>query len=75
MTPVVEPREDTDEIYLMAPEQLQFVEQKNQLDRKGLTPILHTGWRFPEMSEKRALSIRLFAGGVIPPCTKRVILL
>ncbi|MEZ7187603.1 peptidoglycan binding protein CsiV [uncultured Pseudoalteromonas sp.] len=62
VTPVVEPREDTDDIYLMAPEQLQFVEQKNQLDRKGLTPILHTGWRFPEMSERNAPSIRLFSG-------------
>jgi len=62
VSPPVEPREDTDEIYLMAPEQLQFTEQKNQLDRKGLTPLLHTGWRFPEMSESRAQSIRLFAG-------------
>ncbi|MCF2899965.1 MULTISPECIES: CsiV family protein [unclassified Pseudoalteromonas] len=62
VTPVVEARDDTDEIYLLAPEQLQFIEQKKQLDRKGLTPILHTGWRFPEMSESKAPSIRLFSG-------------
>jgi hypothetical protein len=62
VTPSVKSREDTDEIYLIASSDLQFTEQKNQLDRKGLTPILHTGWRFPEMSQSRAPSLRLFAG-------------
>lgn len=62
VTPDVEARDDMSEIYILAPEQLQFNTQKQQLDRKGLTPILHTGWRFPEASESRAPAIKLIAG-------------
>ncbi|WP_404339834.1 CsiV family protein [Pseudoalteromonas mariniglutinosa] len=60
--PYAKVREDTEQIYLLAPEQLQFAQQRQQLDRKGLTPLLHTGWRFPEASKAAADSIKLFAG-------------
>jgi len=51
-----------EQTYLLAPEQLQFEQQRQALDRKGLTPILHTGWRFEGASKSRSPSMHLFAG-------------
>ncbi|MBQ4832236.1 peptidoglycan binding protein CsiV [Pseudoalteromonas sp. MMG010] len=60
--PLAPALDSMDKPYLLAPEQLQFVAQKRSLDRKGLTPLLHTGWRFEGQSKSRAPSIHLYAG-------------
>lgn len=57
------PAQDTmEQTYLLAPEQLQFNSQRQALNRKGLAPLLHTGWRFKGVSKSRSPSIHLFAG-------------
>jgi len=65
VTPVAPALDTMEQPYLLAPEQLQFKTQFEQLDRKGLTPILHTGWRFEAKSKSRAPSMHLFAGELI----------
>ena len=62
VTPLAPAKDDMQQIYLLAPQQLQFKAQYRQLDRKGLTPILHTGWRFEGASKSRAPSMHLMAG-------------
>ena len=62
LAPFAEPQEHMDSMYLLAEEQFQFESVLNKLKRKGLDPILHTGWRFPEMSSRRAPSIEIIAG-------------
>ncbi|KDC55134.1 peptidoglycan binding protein CsiV [Pseudoalteromonas sp. S3431] len=62
VTPIAETQETMEQTYLLSPEQLQFKTQYTELVRKGLTPILHTGWRFEEASKSRAPSVRLIAG-------------
>lgn len=62
LIPFAEPQEHTESMYLLAEEQFQFEAVINKLKRQGLKPILHTGWRFPEMSSRRAPNIELIAG-------------
>ncbi|WP_125717564.1 CsiV family protein [Pseudoalteromonas rubra] len=62
LTPYAEPQEHMQSIYLLNEEQLRFDKVLNQLKRKGLEPILHTGWRFPEQSKKRAPNILVYGG-------------
>ncbi|MBQ4799322.1 peptidoglycan binding protein CsiV [Pseudoalteromonas sp. MMG006] len=62
VTPQVAAQDHMQQTYLLAPEQLKFKTQLRQLDRKGLTPILHTGWRFEGASKSRAPSMHLIAG-------------
>ncbi|WP_288985527.1 CsiV family protein, partial [uncultured Pseudoalteromonas sp.] len=62
VTPQAPVQDTMEQTYLLAPEQLQFEQQRQALDRKGLTPILHTGWRFEGASKSRSPSMHLFAG-------------
>ncbi|GEK09252.1 CsiV family protein [Pseudoalteromonas peptidolytica] len=62
LTPRVEPQEHMNAIYLLDKTQLNFTNKINELKRKGLNPILHTGWRFPEQSKRRAPNIEIIAG-------------
>ncbi|BBN81525.1 hypothetical protein PA25_15100 [Pseudoalteromonas sp. A25] len=62
LSPYAEPQEHMDSIYLLSQQQLQFSNTLKQLQRKGLKPLLHTGWRFPEQSQRRAPFIKIFAG-------------
>ncbi|WP_440053060.1 CsiV family protein [Pseudoalteromonas sp. T1lg65] len=62
ITPEVQPQDHMDSIYLLAPDQLQFTDKIAQLKRKGLQPLLHTGWRFPETSKRRAPNVIIKAG-------------
>ncbi|MBD1584748.1 CsiV family protein [Pseudoalteromonas sp. S16_S37] len=62
LSPFAEPQEQMDNIYLLSQQQLQFADTLKQLQRKGLNPILHTGWRFPEQSMRRAPFVKIFAG-------------
>ncbi|KAF7771142.1 hypothetical protein PCIT_a4190 [Pseudoalteromonas citrea] len=62
LTPYAPSQEHMDNIYLLAKEQLQFDSTLTKLKRKGLKPLLHTGWRFPEQSKRRAPFIKIFAG-------------
>ena len=48
--------------YVLSKEQLQFTEQRADLERKGRSILLHTGWRFPGESKRNAPKHRLFAG-------------
>lgn len=48
--------------YLLSSTQLQFRAQRLALKKKGLTPLLHTGWRFEGQSKAVAPSIHLIAG-------------
>ena len=48
-----------DSIYLLDKSQLQFQDKLAQLQRKNLQPLLHTGWRFPEQSKRRAQMLLL----------------
>ncbi|MBQ4864672.1 hypothetical protein J8L98_23590 [Pseudoalteromonas sp. MMG013] len=66
LTPFAPAQQHMDNIYLLAKEQLQFDNTVNKLKRKGLKPILHTGWRFPEQSKRRAPFIKVFAGKRFP---------
>jgi hypothetical protein len=67
VTPLAPTLDSMEKPYLLAPEQLQFVAQKRELARKGLTPLLHTGWRFEGQSESKAPNIRLFSGQQLQP--------
>jgi hypothetical protein len=62
VTPNVAALDTMQQTYLLAPEQLQFDNQAQALVRKGLTPILHTGWRFVGASESQSPSVHLIAG-------------
>lgn len=62
LSPEAEPRDDMVSTYMLSPEQLQFKSQQRDLVRKGLKPILHTGWRFEGASKSRSQSIKLFGG-------------
>ncbi|GAA60887.1 hypothetical protein P20652_2755 [Pseudoalteromonas sp. BSi20652] len=62
VTPKAPAQNNMQQTYLLAPEQLQFKTQYRELDSKGFTPILHTGWRFEGASESRAQSMHLIAG-------------
>lgn len=62
VTPLVETQEAMEQTYLLSSEQLQFKTQYAQLSRKGLTPLLHTGWRFEGASKSRSPSMHLIAG-------------
>lgn len=48
--------------YIITPEELEFQSTINRLNREGMTPILHTGWRQPGLKERKAPSYRLFGG-------------
>ncbi len=60
--PHADPQEHMDNIYLLSKQQLKFEDVLKQLQRRGLKPMLHTGWRFPEQSQRRAPFIKIFAG-------------
>ncbi|WP_372760689.1 peptidoglycan binding protein CsiV [Pseudoalteromonas sp.] len=62
LTPLAPSQESMQQTYLLSAEQLQFNSQRQALVRKGLTPLLHTGWRFAGASKSRAPSMVLFAG-------------
>lgn len=62
ITPEVNAQDTMDNTYLLASEQLQFKAQRHTLDKQGLTPILHTGWRFKGESASRSPSMYLIAG-------------
>ncbi|MFC3031297.1 CsiV family protein [Pseudoalteromonas fenneropenaei] len=62
LSPAAEPQEHTDAIYLLDSSQLQMQDVVTKLRRKGLKPMLHTGWRFPEQSERRAPNMVIYAG-------------
>jgi len=67
LTPDAPIKNDMIEPYLLAPSQLKFKAQQQALVRKGLTPILHTGWRFKGQSKSRAPSVHLFGGEQLQP--------
>ncbi|MGS0535967.1 peptidoglycan binding protein CsiV [Pseudoalteromonas sp. SaAl2] len=71
LSPEAETRDDMISTYLLNPEQLQFKSQQRELVRKGLKPLLHTGWRFEGASKSRSQSIKLFGGQHLttPPIT------
>ncbi|WP_462171697.1 CsiV family protein [Pseudoalteromonas xiamenensis] len=62
LSPKAEIQEHTDNIYLLDDSQLQLDDVMQKLKRKGLKPILHTGWRFPESSQTRAPNIIVYGG-------------
>lgn len=62
LIPNAETKDDMLNTYLLSPEQLQFVDQQRELVRKGLKPILHTGWRFKGVRKSRSQSIKLYGG-------------
>ncbi|WMN60114.1 peptidoglycan binding protein CsiV [Pseudoalteromonas xiamenensis] len=62
LSPKAEIQEHTDNLYLLDESQLQLDEVMQKLKRKGLKPILHTGWRFPESSQTRAPNIIVYGG-------------
>ena len=65
LSPAAPARDDMQHTYLLAPEQLQFKSQQQALVRKGLKPILHTGWRFEGASRSRSENIKLFGGKLL----------
>ncbi|MEM5550506.1 peptidoglycan binding protein CsiV [Pseudoalteromonas neustonica] len=66
LSPLAPVRDDMEQTYLLAPEQLKFIPQQQSLVRKGLKPLLHTGWRFKGASKSRSEHISLFGGQLIP---------
>ncbi len=60
--PNAETQSHTASPYVLAPEQLQFKEQRQALSRKGKQLLLHTGWRFAGQSKRAAPRFRLFGG-------------
>ncbi|KZN62983.1 CsiV family protein [Pseudoalteromonas luteoviolacea] len=60
--PVSEPLDHMQSMYLLAPEQLRFDAIRKKLERQGKNPILHTGWRFPDQSKKRAPNVVVYGG-------------
>lgn len=62
VTPLAPAQDTMDETYLLSPDQLKFNAQRAALDRKGLSPLLHTGWRFEGASKSRAPSVHLISG-------------
>ncbi|NMM41790.1 peptidoglycan binding protein CsiV [Pseudoalteromonas arctica] len=65
LSPLAPAKDDMQQTYLLAPEQLQFISQQQTLARKGLKPILHTGWRFEGASRSRSENIKLFGGKLL----------
>ena len=65
LSPIAPVKDDMEQTYLLAPEQLQFISQQQELAQKGLKPILHTGWRFEGASQSRSESIKLFGGKLL----------
>ena len=65
LSPLAPAKDDMQQTYLLAPEQLQFKSQQQQLVRKGLKPLLHTGWRFEGASQSRSEHIKLFGGKLL----------
>ncbi|MGS0496971.1 hypothetical protein CWB85_01435 [Pseudoalteromonas sp. S1727] len=65
ISPLAPAKDDMEQTYLLAPEQLQFKSQQQELIRKGLRPLLHTGWRFAGASQSRSEHIKLFAGKLL----------
>lgn len=65
LSPLAPAKDDMEQTYLLAPEQLQFKSQQQELVRKGLTPLLHTGWRFAGASQSRSEHIKLFGGKLL----------
>jgi hypothetical protein len=70
--PLAPSQQGMSEAYLLSPNQLKFNAQRKALDRKGLTPILHTGWRFEGQSKSRAPSVHLIAGKHIKNDTNNI---
>ncbi|CAH9060586.1 hypothetical protein PSECIP111951_02312 [Pseudoalteromonas holothuriae] len=62
ISPYAQSQEHMDNIYLLSEQQLQFSNILKKLQRKGQKPILHTGWRFPEQSQRRAPFIKIYGG-------------
>ena len=60
--PYAELQEHMDSIYLLNEAQFKFQPILKKLRRRGLKPILHTGWRFPEQSKRSAPFVKIFAG-------------
>ncbi len=60
--PKAEAQDHTASPYVLAPEQLQFDEQRQALNRKGKRVLVHTGWRFAGQSKRSAPRFRLFGG-------------
>lgn len=66
VSPSAEVQEHTDYIYLLDETQLQLRDTLTKLKRKGLKPVLHTGWRFPEQSQARAPNMIVYGGKRFP---------
>ncbi|MCF6436952.1 CsiV family protein [Pseudoalteromonas sp. MMG022] len=62
VSPYADSQEHMDNIYLLSKQQLKFEDVLKKLQRRGLKPILHTGWRFPEQSQRKAPFMKIFAG-------------
>ncbi|KPV95461.1 hypothetical protein AN214_02379 [Pseudoalteromonas sp. P1-9] len=62
LTPDALTFEHTDYIYLLSKEQLELNETVSRLKRRGLTPLLHTGWRQPESNIRNATPMYLYGG-------------
>ena len=60
--PLARAQDSMEKPYLLSSTQLQFRAQRLALKKKGLTPLLHTGWRFEGQSKAVAPSIHLIAG-------------
>ena len=56
--------DDFHDVYLIAPQNLQLIEQYEKLAKsKSTRPLLHLGWRQPGLSKRRAMPVYLKAGG------------
>ncbi|MEM0515306.1 CsiV family protein [Pseudoalteromonas sp. YIC-827] len=68
--PIAEAQNHTASPYVLAPEQLQFNEQRQSLSLKGKQVLLHTGWRFAGQSKRAAPRFRLFGGEQVATMSK-----
>ncbi|CCQ12088.1 hypothetical protein PALB_29890 [Pseudoalteromonas luteoviolacea B = ATCC 29581] len=62
VSPSARVQDHMDHLYLLDSSQLTMQDALAKLKRKGLKPILHTGWRFSEQSERRAPNIVIYGG-------------
>jgi hypothetical protein len=62
LSPATLSKTHTDTIYLLSEDQLALNEIVDGLKRKGLTPILHTGWRQPESNIRNVTPIHIYGG-------------
>jgi len=62
LTPDSPLQEGMETPYIIAPEELEFQSTIARLKREGMLPILHTGWRQPGLTERKAPNYRLFGG-------------